>query len=209
MRGEHVVERRSRRGFKGSSPHARGTLRRGSIVGDLRGIIPACAGNTPRPSPQDLTLWDHPRMRGEHPVEDDTRRIRQGSSPHARGTHDAVRHVGPVDGIIPACAGNTHAMRSAPRFSRDHPRMRGEHVKSRRVIHVRTGSSPHARGTPRTVRQNRLSAGIIPACAGNTINIGVPLPLTRDHPRMRGEHFPQCKPEVKKSGSSPHARGTQ
>ena len=44
--GEHVVERRSRRGFKGSSPRMRGTLAicRNTIA--TTGIIPAYAGNT-------------------------------------------------------------------------------------------------------------------------------------------------------------------
>ena len=48
MCGEHVVEKKSRRGYKGSSPHVRGapsTLRRCCC---RNGIIPACAGSTVR-----------------------------------------------------------------------------------------------------------------------------------------------------------------
>ena len=46
MCGEHVVERRSRRGFKGSSPHVRGAQVGEVAHGVHRGIIPACAGST-------------------------------------------------------------------------------------------------------------------------------------------------------------------
>ena len=49
MCGEHVVERRSRRGFKGSSPHVRGAQVGEVAHGVHRGIIPACAGSTRGP----------------------------------------------------------------------------------------------------------------------------------------------------------------
>ena len=66
-------------------------------------------------------------MRGEHSIFENQYNGTQGSSPHARGTHDAVRNVGLVDGIIPACAGNTVNNLIAASHERDHPRMRGEH----------------------------------------------------------------------------------
>ena len=154
--------------------------------------------------------------------------------------------------IIPACAGSTsvaphpwvpcvesspHARgarrswsRRPPR-SRDHPRMRGEHV----------GVVPDA----------RHRVGIIPACAGSTVSTdpgggviegsspharGAPEALSRsgacpgDHPRMRGEHelalalkepaleiIPACAGSTTArhastshvQESSPHARGAR
>ena len=95
---------------KGSSPHTRGTRR-----GDRQGVFEG---------------WDHPRIRGEHGAKrlrivealgiipayaGNTARLpnmtqsSQGSSPHTRGTRN--RHV------------------RGPSFSRDHPRIRGEHFK--------------------------------------------------------------------------------
>ncbi len=47
----------------------------------------------------------------------------------------------------------------------------------------------------------------IPACAGNTISMVLPLWWPQVHPRMRGEYLcPFCQ-LLKKEGSSPHARG--
>ena len=86
MRGEHVVERRSRRGFKGSSPHARGTLVGGFIRFCVGGIIPACAGNTNHATASPSSWRDHPRMRGEHQHSNRRSPVWAGSSPHARGT---------------------------------------------------------------------------------------------------------------------------
>ena len=51
---------------QGSSPHVRGAqpvVRAEHIVG---GIIPACAGSTPRNLLLVSAPWDHPRMCGEH-----------------------------------------------------------------------------------------------------------------------------------------------
>ena len=50
----------------------------------------------------------------------------------------------------------------------DHPRMRGEHLYGAKLNGVVLGSSPHARGTLFKHRPGAATAGIIPACAGNT-----------------------------------------
>ena len=50
----------------GSSPRVRGTRTRLLHGADLRGIIPACAGNTRCRLPRAARWWDHPRVCGEH-----------------------------------------------------------------------------------------------------------------------------------------------
>ena len=152
--------------------------------------------------------WDHPRMRGEHfsqrvSMDDET-----GSSPHARGTLLPGQARGRPSGIIPACAGNTSADMSSSPFSRDHPRMRGEHGVIRCSILTSWGSSPHARGTPVRISVNQPVSGIIPACAGNTNGERFGPSVRRDHPRMRGEHIRRMVGRLLIGGSSPHARGT-
>ena len=106
----------------GSSPHTRGTLKRGPPGGsrrgehvlesdlpvDLHGIIPAYAGNTLCSLGFVCGSGDHPRIRGEHP------QLIVGPAVH--------------EGIIPAYAGNTHVQVAVE------------------VGHA--GSSPHTRGTP-------------------------------------------------------------
>ena len=107
MCGEHpitVIESTSR---WGSSPHVRGTREPPSAGAELRGIIPACAGNTcvghgkrrnmagiipacagnTRIDAQNrLPTRDHPRMCGEHVPTASVFHPLTGSSPHVRGT---------------------------------------------------------------------------------------------------------------------------
>ena len=168
MRGEHARCPASAPWQTGSSPHARGARAPDNLANLYRGIIPACAGSTGRSRRAAHRPRDHPRMRGEHCDWLDDQLAAQGSSPHARGA--PVHHEDGVGrlGIIPACAGST--LRFAPRSvgSRDHPRMRGEHVGVRSTSVTTSGSSPHARGALLALLALVIAARIIPACAGST-----------------------------------------
>ena len=66
MRGEHKFAWIKSRRLEGSSPHARGALKKGEVELVAGGIIPACAGSTARLACGLCCLRDHPRMRGEH-----------------------------------------------------------------------------------------------------------------------------------------------
>ena len=69
-------------------------------------------------------------------------------------------------------------------------------------------SSPHSRGTHEDGTDPREEPGIIPAFAGNTrLSESCPF-LSRDHPRIRGEHRRMQSPARTLLGSSPHSRGT-
>ena len=147
-------------------------------------------------------------MRGEHCQCVGLVLLLKGSSPHARGTPANTLRQRTVNGIIPACAGNTSVAVCAAGNTRDHPRMRGEHAGLVCFVVGRWGSSPHARGTQPAGRIQYDSKGIIPACAGNTLLLSVSTSSTEDHPRMRGEHTPITDMHEVGEGSSPHARGT-
>ena len=69
----------------GSSPRARGALRRRAEEPNLGGIIPACAGSTSVLLVVSPEQRDHPRVRGEHRPEGGEERRWVGSSPRARG----------------------------------------------------------------------------------------------------------------------------
>ena len=86
--------------------------------------------------------------------------------------------------------------------------MRGEHKTWVMRLPAFLGSSPHARGTPRSRIPLRIRQRIIPACAGNTVELSFPPAGLRDHPRMRGEHPHWTCRSSARGGSSPHARGT-
>ena len=131
----------------------------------------------------------------------------EGSSPHTRGARDRPSLDISSNGIIPAYAGSTvHVTTSAFRTG-DHPRIRGEHSRSRLSRRSTTGSSPHTRGAPDLRSVDCRVDGIIPAYAGSTRFRRMRALESRDHPRIRGEHF--CRPsnELLIVGSSPHTRG--
>ena len=118
-------------------------------------------------------------------------------------------HAATYVGIIPALAGNTAAKGAPHTDPPDHPRSRGEYIKSYATVRDCYGSSPLSRGIrspdPQRVRHQR----IIPALAGNTSRI-LSIPRCRwDHPRSRGEYSLHWQTVQFGMGSSPLSRGIQ
>ena len=131
-----------------------------------------------------------------------------GSSPRMRGTRGILSRGSPTYGIIPAYAGNTMAYHRSPRARWDHPRVCGEHWTFRWSRPCFPGSSPRMRGTQACRIKEFAATGIIPAYAGNTTPRGVVWRMSRDHPRVCGEHKDELDKQTKKQGSSPRMRGT-
>ena len=189
MYGEHYKHRGSITPNPGSSPHVRGALFWCSGVCPDSGIIPACAGSTVDHFVVGLERGDHPRMCGEHLPLIFTPPLRPGSSPHVRGARMAMSARPRCAGIIPACAGSTRPAAPNQSIPRDHPRMCGEHPINAPTSTARAGSSPHVRGARHHSGGCAAYGGIIPACAGSTIETNRLLQVGRDHPRMCGEHL--------------------
>ena len=154
-----------------------------------------------------MQLRDHPRMCGEHKSKTRAMKHRAGSSPHVRGAPRKGTGAPSDSGIIPACAGSTLNRSGEGSYLRDHPRMCGEHVGAFDVGADDAGSSPHVRGARRTSSNRFVRRGIIPACAGSTSSLTLVAVLSRDHPRMCGEHPRQRYFTTVQPGSSPHVRG--
>ena len=190
MRGEHPRGLPDGHSRGGSSPHARGAPEARDLNALHSGIIPACAGSTDAVPRAAAVHRDHPRMRGEHSLALSSIGMRPGSSPHARGALRGHARSAAHDGIIPACAGSTRRRSPRRSTSRDHPRMRGEHCLTPPARRLVLGSSPHARGAQIVGVVHPIAAGIIPACAGSTRSSHSKSISARDHPRMRGEHYP-------------------
>ena len=91
---------------------------------------------------------------------------------------------------------------------RDHPRVCGEHYTYDSADITGMGSSPRVRGTHDRITCVLQHAGIIPACAGNTVRRPAGLRIFRDHPRVCGEHWGNSLFTVMALGSSPRVRGT-
>ena len=131
-----------------------------------------------------------------------------GSSPLARGTPGADELITPLNGLIPARAGNTAVMKAWAVTWRAHPRSRGEHANSSTTKKFRRGSSPLARGTQEIIEDDKYCLGLIPARAGNTGYGFCGADHAWAHPRSRGEHLLIFEQGERGVGSSPLARGT-
>ena len=207
--GEHISRNMTSLLTWGSSPRMRGTLKAYNHGNRNPGIIPAYAGNTTLQSRRPDQHGDHPRVCGEHCVGVHFAFEAAGSSPRMRGTRQ-LRQLGRQrPRIIPAYAGNTMACKPFLRPIRDHPRVCGEHPVTTPDSDTVAGSSPRMRGTRHTCRPTLPRAGIIPAYAGNTPPCSHSHTVTRDHPRVCGEHpFPEYS-GLYSTGSSPRMRGTR
>ena len=147
LRGEYLSSSDCHVLSMGSPPLTRGTHRVGGFGPGLCGITPAYAGNTHDTSFPSRAQWDHPRLRGEHPVligprsrDRDHPRLRGehhipvtsklfylGSPPLTRGTLVSFLGLDAMHGITPAYAGNTAYSVQLHCIWWDHPRLRGEH----------------------------------------------------------------------------------
>ena len=206
--GEHSISSSTSSGHPGSSPRMRGTPFMISWYSFVPGIIPAYAGNTVQAGAERRFRRDHPRVCGEHRLAELRIEHDRGSSPRMRGTLDVGSEYTIMNGIIPAYAGNTTSRQSISAARRDHPRVCGEHSETFRNIVDAAGSSPRMRGTLQQLSDQVSSTGIIPAYAGNTKMAKTEGGVSRDHPRVCGEHLSVSLMPMQRQGSSPRMRGT-
>ncbi len=207
MRGDHSARNVGDVEPLGPPPHARGPPIRTRPRSTRDGTTPACAGTTrPRGVPPPGT-GDHPRMRGDHTQSTRYELTGQGPPPHARGPPIRTRPRSTRDGTTPACAGTTRPRGVPPPGTGDHPRMRGDHTQSTRYELTGQGPPPHARGPLAGANLPITLLGTTPACAGTTRTSRRWCPSPRDHPRMRGDHWPWDSRSRARAGPPPHARG--
>ncbi len=194
MRGEQLTLVRMIVSGKGPSPRARGAHLRSPVGAGQQGLIPACAGSTVTDDARSVPARAHPRVRGEHNAGSGNMLCWTGSSPRARGARQpqALTRVRP--GLIPACAGSTGAQGCSVCGRGAHPRVRGEHVLSGSNPYNKAGSSPRARGAHVDEPAGLVGWGLIPACAGSTLD-GGPYRATGfgSSPRARGAHLLTCR----------------
>ena len=128
--------------------------------------------------------------------------------PRSRGDYYYILLLFPSClGIIPARAGTTTVSHLFSFIIRDHPRSRGDYYQAPAVIQRLVGSSPLARGLQANTFRFVCRFGIIPARAGTTYLMLLPILAVWDHPRSRGDYHTQSKTEQWATGSSPLARG--
>ena len=187
-RGEHVAVTTLTLGAAGSSPLARGTYIEVTPPHPAVRLIPARAGNMRRALHHGRLPSAHPRSRGEHRSVSVACACMSGSSPLARGTSTDKNGLRRYSRLIPARAGNIPQTSAWSLRNPAHPRSRGEHVLPPFTPFILYGSSPLARGTPRSPISWLTSGRLIPARAGNTSAMPDKLLRAAAHPRSRGEH---------------------
>ena len=112
-----------------------------------------------------------------------------------------------MPGIIPTCVGNRRRGCSSPATARDHPRACGEQKVSIVLTRSSMESSPRMWGAVGQILAQERADGIIPACAGSSLNRGRSPTVGRDHPRVCGEQAYLSILYISILGSSPRVRG--
>ena len=152
----------------GSPPRVREPLSEIAKAIPQVGITPACAGTTLTQKTNSITLRDHPRVCGNHGSTRWDSTVPQGSPPRVREPLCIYGHDIDKVGITPACAGTTRQDNGQRRAGEDHPRVCGNHPRSRKLRPFWTGSPPRVR-EPQIEDLDELEADrITPACAGTT-----------------------------------------
>ena len=170
-------------------------------------LIPAHAGNIPKPPYQSCQTSAHPHSHREHSfisfilsshfgsspllrrTQNDTARTLRpsDSSPLARGASGSQGRRKPRRRLIPARAGTIRGLKSPGGRARAHPRSRGEQHQKADVL--------------------RVCLRLIPTRVGNmTRHIRI-RHLHEVHPRSRGEHTVRACKSAPTKGSSPLAQG--
>ena len=128
-------------------------------------------------------------MRGEYGDMSCNPQVVMGSPPLARGILNCHLQIFLINGITPACAGNTWQGDKVQPTTKDHPRLRGEYIKRGKIFSDGLGSPPLARGIRQEDKETVDDIGITPACAGNTNEQQQKRSWRWDHPRLRGEYL--------------------
>jgi len=147
-------------------------------------------------------------MRGDPPNAFTADTTVQPSTPHARGSTPAV--VLAIVGIkvYPACAGIHPSGSLSPDPKPCLPRMRGDPPCAHHYLNQTPQSTPHARGSTIISPRTPSFLRVYPACAGIHPTATLGQEKGRCLPRMRGDPPVGYLDFLRRSLSTPHARGS-
>ena len=175
------------RDVAGLSPRVRGNHTEPGVRYQLRGSIPACAGE-PRAWTR-LGGWCrvYPRVCG--------------------GTLLGLTLAGTVDGSIPACAGEPIGRQGPLATCRVYPRVCGGTLETPPAPAGGAGLSPRVRGNPLVLAAAADCTGSIPACAGEPFRSRSRQGSRAVYPRVCGGTAPSFLQSASSAGLSPRVRG--
>ena len=192
---------------QGLSPRVRGNRADDAGQAAYDGSIPACAGE---PQPRLARLMPaqvYPRVCGGTAGAGMGKPRAAGLSPRVRGNRLSRVGIMRRGGSIPACAGEPksgHSMTSAPRV---YPRVCGGTPASLRDAMLAAGLSPRVRGNLLAVVAPPGVCGSIPACAGEPLSFHIRKSVCRVYPRVCGGTDGGVQVGVALGGLSPRVRG--
>ena len=134
---------------------------------------------------------------------------RRGLSPRGRGKLSAVVGSGGSRRSIPAWAGETAPNVEERNAGGVYPRVGGGNVSPRHHPATSRGLSPRGRGKRWRLWWAAVSAGSIPAWAGETYTTGVACGRLWVYPRVGGGNHNRRQPLGVSRGLSPRGRGKQ
>ncbi len=148
------------------TPHARGSTYTTATLFKRKCVYPACAGIDPNYSCHFPAPGCLPRMRGDRPLFYIAVADNDWFTPHARGSTYRKPAGKTLQNVYPACAGIDPLVHGGHGVYIRLPRMRGDRPQNLPISVIRSGFTPHARGSTRG-RPSRLDSGrVYPACAG-------------------------------------------
>ena len=213
--------------WTGLSPRVRGNPDECLRIFDIRGSIPACAGEPARAGRPGASCRVYPRVCGGTPAPSNPWRRRRGLSPRVRGNPQPVIYAPPPPGSIPACAGEPIGEAAALLGTKVYPRVCGGTLTACALPQPWQGLSPRVRGNlgphraaglgrrsiPR-VRGNLYHAHdeaqtcrSIPACAGEPTTLSSWRTRPAVYPRVCGGTLRRQPPLRRGAGLSPRVRG--
>ena len=195
------------RSSTGLSPPTRGNLARARGFTAMRRSIPAHAGEPGARYTVDASHWVYPRPRGGTVPPFVPPCPGGGLSPPTRGNLSCTHANFPLDGSIPAHAGEPRAQPASRTPSPVYPRPRGGTRLGRGSLILRWGLSPPTRGNPCAVVFQRLGVGSIPAHAGEPFCTPPSISRSSVYPRPRGGTPNERQARASASGLSPPTRG--
>ena len=170
----------------GLSPRGRGKLCRASAMRPSYGSIPAWAGETAPFRVRRGASAVYPRVGGGNYGSTPAQLYLRGLSPRGRGKPNRNRVLLPLEGSIPAWAGETLAVGGHPGCCRVYPRVGGGNRLNWGIICRGAGLSPRGRGKLTPADNEAEIFGSIPAWAGETRPSDPPDAAGRVYPRVGG-----------------------
>ena len=171
----------------GSSPRVRGRPAHAPTRWRGRGLIPAGAGQTPCTCSFARCTRAHPRGCGADAPGGLPAPALLGSSPRVRGRPTSNRLSHPLDGLIPAGAGQTAPARLASASHAAHPRGCGADIAQQVDVIDQQGSSPRVRGRPSGLPAvSQMRRAHPRGCGADAVVISASLGALGSSPRVRG-----------------------